>query len=237
MDDFNITQVVSNTCYTDWQELLLELIEPFKDNINTLLQKEKNTGNEVFPDVQNIFKTFSMFDRKDLKVVIIGQDAYHNKSKMGIPFANGMCFSVPQECCKCPPSLATIFKEIEYEYGVKRTNTDLVDWAVQGVLLLNCALTVRNGQPNSHMKVWKPFTEALVKRIASEHEGIVYILWGEFAKSYIQLASIDETKNLVLTARHPSPLAMSKGPFVGNMHFKSTNEYLCSQGKSEIKWC
>jgi uracil-DNA glycosylase len=236
--DIDITQVIREMCHTDWQHMLVECIDPFKESINALLKKEHDAGNEVFPAVNNIFKAFSMFDRRDLKVVILGQDAYHNKSKTGIPFANGMCFSVPQECGKCPPSLVTIFKEIEHEYGIKRTNTDLEDWATQGVLLLNCALTVKSGQPNSHMKVWKPFTEALVKRIAAEQEGIVYILWGEFAKSYVQIANIDESdkKNLVLTARHPSPLAMSKGSFVGNMHFKQANEYLERQGKIVIQW-
>jgi uracil-DNA glycosylase len=234
----DITQLIHDTCHTDWRPLLLECIEPYTYSINDLLQKEQEGEHEVFPNVNDILKSFSKFDRKDLKVVILGQDAYHNKSKTGIPFANGMCFSVPQECGKCPPSLVTIFKEIEHEYGIKRTNTDLEDWATQGVLLLNCALTVKSGQPNSHMKVWKPFTEALVKRIAAEQEGIVYILWGEFAKSYVQIANIDESdkKNLVLTARHPSPLAMSKGSFVGNMHFKQANEYLERQGKIVIQW-
>jgi uracil-DNA glycosylase len=232
----DVINLIKDTCPTDWSELLIECVAPFQSSINELLQIESNNRNEVFPKVGDVFKSFSQFNRKDLKVVILGQDSYHTKAKNGIPLANGMCFSVPRECGKCPPSLATIFKELEHEFGVKRTNTDLEDWATQGVLLLNCALTVRSGQPNSHIKVWKPFTEALVKRIASEQKGIVYILWGEFAKSYVHIAGIDDKNNCVLTSRHPSPLAMNKGPFVGNMHFKRANEYLESLCKEPILW-
>ena len=236
MSNMNIVDVVKVACHTDWVELVIECIEPYKASINALLQKEHENGYEVFPKIADIFKSFACFDRKDLKVVILGQDAYHTKAKNGIPLANGTCFSVPQECGKCPPSLTTIFKELEHEFGVKRINTDLKDWAAQGVLLLNCALTVRSGQPNSHIKVWKPFTEALIKRLAREQQGIVYILWGEFAKSYVQIAGIDDTKNCVLTSRHPSPLATNKGHFVGNMHFTKANTYLVAQGSNEIKW-
>jgi uracil-DNA glycosylase len=232
----DINNVIYDTCPTDWSKLLIECIAPFQSSINNLLHSETSNKHEVFPQVGDIFKSFAQFDRKDLKVVILGQDAYHTKAKNGVPLANGLCFSVQNDCGKCPPSLTTIFKELEHEFGVKRTNTDLEDWAAQGVLLLNCALTVRSGQPNSHIKVWKPFTEAVVRRIASEQHGIVYILWGEFAKSYVQLADIDETTNYVLTSRHPSPLAMNKGPFVGNMHFKRANEYLEIIGKCSIKW-
>lgn len=232
----NITGAIKDTCFTSWCYLLLQCIKPFIETIRDKLNKEYQDNNNVFPSNKNIFRCFSTFDRNNLKVVILGQDAYHTKAKNGIPLADGLCFSVPEACNKCPPSLKTIFKELEFEYGVKRTNTDLLDWSQQGVLLLNCALTVQEGKPGSHMKVWKPFTEAIIKRIASEQEGIVYMLWGEFAKSYVQSANIDTTKNLVLMSRHPSPLAMSKGPFVGNMHFKKANEYLEANGKTGVKW-
>ncbi len=231
-----VIDIIETTCDKNWKELLVEVVRPYGQTIDALLKAEKDSNVEVFPHPNDIFGAFSMFDRKELKVVILGQDAYHTKAKNGVPFANGMCFSVPKECNKCPPSLVTIFKELEHEYGVKRTNTDLLDWSRQGVLLLNCGLTVKEGKPGSHMKVWKPITEAIIKRIAAEQEGIVYMLWGEFAKSYIDIGKIDTNKNLVLTCRHPSPLAFSKGPFVGNMHFKQANEYLIGKGVEPIQW-
>jgi uracil-DNA glycosylase len=232
----SILKIIKQTCHTDWQDILSECIEPYKSTIDGMLKREVDEGNEVFPKSQDIFKAFANFDKKDLKVVILGQDAYHNKAKNGVPFAHGLCFSVPNECQKSPPSLTTIFKELEHEYGVRRTNTNLIDWSQQGVLLLNCALTVREGKPNSHMKVWKPFTEALLKRIANEQKGLVYILWGEFAKSCIVNVGVNADENLILTSRHPSPLAVSKGPFIGNMHFQKANDYLIQQGKEPIKW-
>lgn len=232
----DITKTIKQNIQTNWRDVLLECIEPHKTLITKTLQSDIDEGNEVFPKSQDIFKAFAHFDQKDLKVIILGQDAYHNKAKNGVPFAHGLCFSVPNECNKCPPSLATIFKELEHEYEVKRTDTNLTDWVQQGVLLLNCALTVKEGKPNSHMKVWKPFTEALLKQIARQQKGLVYILWGEFAKSCIENVGVDKDENLVLMSRHPSPLAMSKGPFIGNMHFKRANDYLTQQGKEPIKW-
>ena len=232
----NIIEVIKATCHTDWQELLLECIQPYETSVNSLLQAELEGSFQVFPKINDIFKAFSTFNRDDLKVIILGQDAYHTKAKNGVALADGMCFSVPLECNKCPPSLATLFKELEHEYGKKRTQTDLIDWSCQGVLLLNCALTVREGKPGSHMKIWKPMTERIIKKIAAEKQGLVYILWGEFAKSYIDIGNIDINKNLVLASRHPSPLAVSKGPFIGNMHFTKANEYLVAKGLEPITW-
>ena len=119
---------------------------------------------------------------------------------------------------------------------MKRRNTDLSDWSSQGVLLLNCALTVEKGRPNSHMKVWKPFTNDLLCWLGSNTKHVVYILWGEFAKAYSTLIDINDNKNMVLTCRHPSPLAQNKGPFVGNNHFKMANDYLIEKNKTPIKW-
>jgi uracil-DNA glycosylase len=155
-------------------------------------------------------------------------------SKNNLPLACGLSFSVNEECKTLPPSLRVIFDEINHEYGVKRTNTDLSDWAKQGVLMLNCALTVRQGKPNSHAKLWKPFTDDMIKYIAEHCQHVVYILWGEFAKGYSQY--IDDTQNCILTCRHPSPLAQRKGPFVGNNHFKLANEYLQKNNKQPIVW-
>jgi uracil-DNA glycosylase len=219
---------------TDWKDMLLACTTSENISIDTMLTKEDNDNNTVYPEKPLRFVAFSLFNVNELKVVLIGQDPYHGVATNGHPLANGFCFSVPHECGKCPSSLKTVFKEIEHEYGVMRTNTDLLDWAQQGVLLLNCALTVRANKPNSHMKVWKPFTETVLRTINERCEGVVYILWGEFAKSLGKL--IDKNKNCILECRHPSGLAASKGPLIGNNHFKMANEYLESVGKECIKW-
>lgn len=224
----DIINLIKN-CHISWQNLLLSSMEPYKDDINKLLDDD-----EVYPCREHILRCFNMFAKDDLKVVILGQDAYHSKSKNNKPLADGLCFSVPQDCVKCPPSLRNIFKELYHEYGIMRTNTDLSDWSEQGVLLLNCALSVRGGKPASHLKVWKPFIEDVIKRISIEHKNIVYILWGTFAQNFIKF--IDNQNNLILVSRHPSPLAMNSGPFIGNMHFRQTNDYLKKYNKSIINW-
>jgi uracil-DNA glycosylase len=212
---------------TDWKDILLECIEPHVGVINNMLNKEPL---DIFPPSDNVFAAFKKFDQKDLKVVIVGQDCYHTPG-----MAHGLCFSVPKTCGKLPPSLRVIFKELEHEYGgPMRTETDLSDWAEQGVLLLNCALTVRVGTAGSHLKYWKPIVDTIMEYISSKHQGIVFMLWGNFAQTYKDF--IDTEKNLVLKARHPSPLAASKGPFVGNMHFTRANEYLNKHGKNAVTW-
>jgi uracil-DNA glycosylase len=235
----NITEITAmispNDITTDWYDKLVEIYENHKSNIEHTIKKDE-TVTDVYPARHLVFNAFKFFDMKELKVVIIGQDCYHSVAKNGLPLACGLAFSVPQECATTPPSLRVIFKELEHEYGIKRTNSDLSDWCSQGVLLLNCGLTVRKGTPNSHMKVWKPFTSALLTWLGAHSEHTVYILWGEFAKAFAPLISTDEDRNMVLTCRHPSPLAQNKGPFVGNNHFKITNDYLTRYGKEPIKW-
>ena len=158
------------------------------------------------------------------------QDCYINHGE-----AHGLCFSVMSESAKCPPSLRNVFKELERDYGIKRTTTDLTDWADQGVLLINKALTVRQGSSLSHMKIWKPFTDEILKHITSSYTNIVYILWGNTAKEI--LPNIDESNNLVLCSVHPSPLAQGRGnSFVGNGHFTACNAYLEKVGKGNIVW-
>jgi uracil-DNA glycosylase len=130
--------------------------------------------------------------------------------------------------------LRNIFKELENEYGVKRTETDLTDWAEQGVLLLNTALTVRESSAGSHLKFWKPFTWDVVKHIATKTKNTVYVLWGAHAQEYESL--IDKENNLVLRGIHPSPLAARAGNFVGNGHFQKANEYLVKFDKAPITW-
>jgi uracil-DNA glycosylase len=223
-----------NSISTDWGIVVRDIMKKHKREIETTINNDIFNGINIFPKAKDIMKAFDMFDVSQLKVVIIGQDSYHNMSKSEIPLASGLCFSVPNECHKCPPSLRVIFNELEHEYGCKRTNTDLTDWSKQGVLLLNCALTVQEGKPGSHMKIWKAFTNDVIEYIASNATNVVYILWGEFAKSFA--ANVQKERNLVLVCRHPSPLAQNKGPFIGNNHFVSTNQYLESVGKEPVKW-
>lgn len=214
---------------TDWKEVIETCLQPYIQNILCVTKEVY-----VLPPRDNIFRAFSFFDIRDLKVVIIGQDPYHTVF-MNEPLADGLCFSVNPQCKKVPPSLRTIFKELEYETKMPlRQNADLSDWAKQGVLLFNTALTVKTGKAGSHMKAWRPFTNDLIGYITQNTTNVVYILWGEHAKSFKGLINTNE--NLVLECRHPSGLAASKGPFIGNNHFSLTNVYLRQCGKEEIKW-
>jgi uracil-DNA glycosylase len=219
----------------DWSDILLQVAEPYTNLIEQQLQDDEEKEHMIFPSKGLIFNAFKQCPINNVKVVIIGQDCYYSRARNKEILANGLCFSVDSKCNKCPPSLRTIFDELKHEYGGdRRTNTDLSDWARQGVLLLNCALTVREGKAGSHMKIWRGFTEEIIKYIAKNHKYIVYILWGEFAKAYSKY--IDKNDNLILECRHPSGLAASKGPFIGNNHFKSANEYLSQYGKDGIMW-
>lgn len=229
----DITQEIASL-NNEWTPILQELVKPYKNNINTFLNRECEDSHNIIPNRNHILNAFRYNPINELKVVIIGQDCYYSRAKNGSVLANGLCFSVSQECNKCPPSLKTIFDELYNEYGERRTNTDLSDWALQGVLLLNCALTVREGKAGSHMKIWKGFTEDIIKYITRECHNVVYILWGEFAKSYAKY--IDKNDNLILECRHPSGLAASKGPFVGNNHFTLTNNFLVEHQSEPIKW-
>lgn len=228
--NFDILELFSNLT-TDWKDNahFMKILHKHSEKINRDLNIECNRLEgclEIYPPTDNVFAAFDHFNMKDLKVVLVGQDVYINKGE-----ANGLCFSISSGS-KCPPSLRNIFKELENEYGVYRDNMDLTSWAKQGVLMLNRALTVRQGQSMSHMKIWRPFTEDVLKFIAKEHTNLVYILWGKAAQQAAN--EVDESKNLVLTWSHPSPL--SRQPFVGNNHFKLCNEYLVSVGKTPIQW-
>jgi len=215
---------------TQWSDVLLNLFnrEPILDEV---CQRS-----DTLPPKDNIFKAFTFFEPKDLKVVIIGQDPYQNKN-----LANGLCFSVPLSgstkvplsgSTKVPPSLRNIFKELERCYGTYRNDTDLSDWATNGVLLLNTALTVKENEPGSHTRLWKNFTTDLIKYISQNTKHVVYMLWGNHAQSYQKF--INENENLILEHTHPSPL--SRKPFVGNDHFRLANEYLQQHNKEQIIW-
>jgi uracil-DNA glycosylase len=208
---------------TDWKDILSLLWDKHKDKILQVIGQEKE---QVFPNSKDIFRAFEFFNQSDLRVVILAQDPYINPGE-----ANGLCFSV-NPGCKMPPSLRNVFKEIERTYDKRRTDTDLQDWARQGVLLLNTALTVRQSKSGSHVNIWKPFICDLMEYISKNCEGVVFMLWGVLAKSYGEF--FDGNKNLILTHSHPSPLA--RKPFVGNDHFKLCNQYLKGKGFCEICW-
>ena len=206
-----------------------EFNKEYFQHIITFLKTEKATGKIIYPPGSLIFNAFKQTPFSKLKVVIIGQDPYHNKGQ-----AHGLSFSVPDGIAK-PPSLINIFKELKNDLGIEiPPNGNLEKWALQGVLLLNASLTVRQNEPCSHAKTgWLQFTDQIIKKISDEKDGIVFLLWGKFAQEKQSL--IDETKHFVLKAAHPSPFSADRG-FFGCKHFSKTNELLMKQQKSPIDW-
>lgn len=183
---------------------------------------------KVFPQGPLIFNAFNLTPLDKVKVVILGQDPYH-----GYAQAHGLSFSVP-DGVKAPPSLVNIFKEVHDDVGIPIPSTgNLTKWAQQGVLLLNATLTVRENQAGSHQnKGWEIFTDTVIKELSAHKTGLVFLLWGNYAKN--KMALIDSNKHLVLTAPHPSPLA--RGGFFGCKHFSKTNEFLKKNGQEPIDW-
>ena len=184
----------------------------------------------VFPPGSKIFAAYDTTPFDKVKVVIIGQDPYHEKGQ-----ANGLCFSV-NPYVKIPPSLVNIFKELHDDLGYDApASGDLSKWAREGVLLLNAILTVRENYAGSHRdKGWEMFTNSTIKAVSDKKQNVVFILWGNYAKEKRYL--IDESKHLILTAAHPSPLSASRGGFFGCRHFSKTNSYLQSHGIAPIDW-
>lgn len=205
-----------------------EFNKPYFPLIKQFIVEQKAKGKTVYPPGPLVFNAFNLTPYHQLKVVILGQDPYHGPGQ-----AEGLCFSVPQGI-KPPPSLVNIFKELKTDLGITPPNHgSLVKWAQQGVLLLNASLTVNAGEANSHAKCgWQIFTDAVIKKISDDKEGIVFLLWGNFARAKKVL--IDTNKHFVLEAAHPSPL--SGGAFFGSRHFSQTNEILKKQGKEPIDW-
>ena len=184
----------------------------------------------VYPPENNIFEAFNRTPFDDVKVVILGQDPYHEPDQ-----AHGLCFSV-RNGVRVPPSLVNIYKELELEYGLPfmNRNGDLSHWADQGVLMLNATLTVDAGKAGSHQgRGWEIFTDAVIKKLSDRRENIVFLLWGGYARR--KGAIIDRKRHLVLECAHPSPLSAYRG-FIGCGHFKKTNEYLSAHGISNINW-
>lgn len=183
-----------------------------------------------YPPGRKIFNAFDSTPFDKVKVVILGQDPYHEPGQ-----AMGLCFSVPQGI-QVPPSLVNIITEINADLGtnIPKTCGDLSGWATQGVLLLNATLTVRAHQAGSHQRHgWETFTDAAIQALSQQRNGLVFLLWGSYAIA--KRALIDQTKHLVLTAPHPSPLSAYRG-FFGCHHFSQANNYLASQGQTPIDW-
>ena len=210
------------------QALQSEFEEPYFAGLVSFLHEEKAKGVRIYPPGPQIFRAFDLCPLPDVKVVILGQDPYHEYGQ-----AMGLSFSVP-DGVPAPPSLRNIFKEIESDLGIKMSGRpNLEGWAEQGVLLLNAVLTVRASQAASHSSMgWQRFTDAVIKKISDEREGVVFLLWGNYARAKRDL--IDTSKHYVLEAAHPSPLA--RGAFFGCRHFSRTNELLTKQNKTPINW-
>jgi len=212
-----------------WKDALgSEFDKPYFASLVRFLHNEKAEGRRIFPPGSQIFKAFELTPVGDVKVVILGQDPYHGPGQ-----AHGLSFSVPENM-PAPPSLKNIFKEIETDLGGRMSGyPNLEKWARQGVLLLNAVLTVRSGEAASHSKVgWQEFTDAVIKYISAECEGVVFMLWGNFARTKSEL--IDHSRHCVLEAAHPSPLA--RGAFFGCRHFSKANAYLAAHGRTQIDW-
>ncbi len=212
-----------------WAEILAnEFNSPYFFQLKTFLIEEKQKYN-IFPKGSQIFSAFNRTPFDKVKVVIIGQDPYHGENQ-----ANGLCFSVANGV-KNPPSLINIFKELNTDLGIRiPKNGNLEKWANQGVLLLNATLTVRAHEAGSHQnKGWEIFTDSIIKHLSEKKEGLVFILWGNYAQAKQKL--IDTSRHFVLKAAHPSPFSAYNG-FFGCKHFSKTNEILIKQGKQPISW-
>lgn len=212
-----------------WAEALqTEFEKPYFQQLSATLHSEKAAGKVIYPPGPQIFKAFDLCPVDKVKVVILGQDPYHGAGQ-----AMGLSFSVPQNV-PAPPSLKNIFKEIHDDCGLTLSGSaDLTPWARQGVLLLNAILTVEADRAASHSRLgWENFTDAVIQYISAHCDGVVFMLWGNFARSKAPL--IDATRHCVLQAAHPSPLA--RGAFFGCKHFSKANEFLYLHGKEPIDW-
>lgn len=211
----------------NWFEL--PFFESDYDKVREKINKERKTY-AIYPKDSEVFNAFYLTPFDNVKVVILGQDPYHTKGA-----AHGLAFSVPNESEKTQPSLRNIFKELRDDVGIDHTaNTNLKEWASQGVLLYNTTLTVRKGEANSHKDIgWKKLTEQVIKTLSDKKDNIVFILWGNHGRGFKKF--IDTAKHLVLESSHPSPFSARYG-FFGSKCFSKTNAYLEKVGKTPIKW-
>jgi uracil-DNA glycosylase len=212
-----------------WKKILEpEFSKPYFENIVSFLRTEKKEGKTIYPPGKQIFNAFEMTPFSSLKVLLLGQDPYHRPGQ-----AHGLSFSVPRYTPP-PPSLKTIFAELNADTGIAPPSHGCLEaWAAQGVLLLNAILTVEAGKPASHSDIgWMDFTDAVIRTVSEKKENIVFLLWGNFARSKRSL--IDPFRHCILEAAHPSPLA--RGAFYGSRPFSKTNAYLVSKGIDPIDW-
>ena len=209
-----------------------EILAPIKNTeyFTELWKKveERYETTKCFPPKNQIFRAIELTPFDEVKVVIIGQDPYHNDNQ-----ANGLCFSVSDKV-KAPPSLKNIFKELEADLGIKKTSNELEMWAKQGVLLLNATLTVGAHEANSHKDLgWGQFTDFIIKEISDKKENVVFVLWGAFAQKKAGL--IDASRHFIIQSAHPSPFSVHKG-FFGSRPFSKINQFLEEKGKEPINW-
>ena len=216
--------------HSHWENILQDTFEApyFKALIDFV--KSDYTSTQCFPPGTLIFNAFDLCPPEKTKVVILGQDPYHGPGQ-----AHGLCFSVP-EGIPHPPSLKNIFKELENDLQMAYPiSGNLKSWAKQGVLLLNATLTVQAHRAGSHQaKGWETFTDRVIQLLSEQYEGLVFLLWGGYAKQKIKL--IDADKHCVLSSGHPSPLSANRGYWFGNQHFSKCNAYLDYKGKTPINW-
>lgn len=213
----------------NWKEILspIKNSEYFTELWTKVRQEYAST--KCFPPKKQIFRALELTPFEEIKVVIIGQDPYHNDYQ-----ANGLCFSVSDQV-PAPPSLRNIFIELHNDLGIVKTSNELDNWAEQGVLMLNATLTVRAHEPNSHQHLgWEKFTDFIIKEISDKKENVVFVLWGSFAQKKSVL--IDTQKHHILKAVHPSPLSANRGGFFGSKPFSKINDFLAEKGKTPIEW-
>ena len=211
-----------------WDEVLTEeMNKSYFNHIKNFI-KEERKNKTIFPLKEDLFNAFKLTDFKDIKVVILGQDPYHGENE-----AMGLSFSV-RRGVRTPPSLRNIFKELKDDLGIDRTDTDLSDWAKEGVFLLNTVLTVEKDKANSHKDIgWEIFTDFVIKQINDKLENVVFILWGRQARDKKRI--ITNKSHYVIESAHPSPLSAYNG-FFGSKPFSKTNDFLRNKKKEEIKF-
>lgn len=213
-----------------WKSRLkYEFDKPYFRQLAEFVRREYK-ANTCFPPGKDVFAAFDHSSFDATKVVIIGQDPYHGPGQ-----ANGLCFSV-NDGIPHPPSLANIFRELQNDLGKPYPQSgNLEHWAEQGVLLLNATLTVKAYQAGSHQNQgWEVFTDAVIRKLSAEKSGLVFLLWGGYAKK--KAALIDNSRHHILSSGHPSPLSANRGLWFGNRHFSKTNALLVAQGKTPIEW-
>jgi uracil-DNA glycosylase len=213
-----------------WKPLLgPEFEKPYFNDLASFVREEYQK-HQCYPRGGEIFSAFSACPLETVRVIILGQDPYHGPNQ-----ANGLCFSV-HDGVRHPPSLINIFREIETDTGAAYPQSgDLTRWAQQGVLLLNAVLTVRASEAGSHRNQgWESFTDAVIRTLSDKQKGLVFLLWGGYAKKKIPL--IDAGKHHILTSGHPSPLSANRGLWFGNRHFSKTNKLLREQNARPISW-